>query len=104
MGSLDPCSYNHACKCLPLSFADDVGICAVVGASCSRLSPCRFPYDTCDADHICVRHQQCGSNPVCYPLSMADQRLCPLMITIDFPNFIFIFDTFLSTILNYEIH
>lgn len=79
VGSHGSCSLNPTCKCLHLSFSDDVGICAVVGVTCSKLSPCQAPYDTCAENHICVRHPECGPSPLCYPLSMADQRLCPPM-------------------------
>lgn len=73
-----PCSSNSACGCLPLSFTDDVGICAVLGMSCARLSPCRSSDHSCDSpNHICVQHPQCDSRPLCYPLVMVDQRLCP---------------------------
>lgn len=73
------CSSNSACGCLPISFTDNIGICSVIGVSCSRLSPCKSD-DTCEnTDHICVHHPQCSSSPVCYPLSMSDERLCPPM-------------------------
>ena len=73
-----PCSSNSACGCLPLSFADEIGICAVLGVNCARLSPCRSSDQSCDSpNHICVQHSQCDSRPLCYPLSLADQRLCP---------------------------
>jgi hypothetical protein len=71
------CSSNSACGCLSLPFADNIGICALLGVSCSRLSPCQSD-DSCEkTDHICVRHPQCDSRPLCYPLTMTDQRLCP---------------------------
>ncbi|CAF0767858.1 unnamed protein product [Adineta ricciae] len=72
------CSSNRGCGCLHFSLADDVGICAVLGLNCTRLSPCQWPDDTCEkADHVCVRHPHCNSNPLCYPLHMVNQRLCP---------------------------
>ncbi|CAF3212719.1 unnamed protein product [Rotaria sp. Silwood2] len=71
------CSLNIACRCLQLSFTDDMGICALLGVSCSRLHPCQSPDDTCESNHICVRYPQCNSTSLCYPLSMVDQRLCP---------------------------
>ncbi|CAF3233722.1 unnamed protein product, partial [Rotaria sp. Silwood2] len=82
MRQCDRCSSNSACGCLHLSFADDVGICALLGVSCSRLSRCQSPHDTYEqVDHICVRHTQCYSRPLCYPLSMTNQRLCPSITT-----------------------
>ncbi|UJR06796.1 hypothetical protein I4U23_011083 [Adineta vaga] len=76
------CSSNNGCGCLHFSYADDVGICAVLGLNCTRLSPCQWPYDTCErADHVCVRHPQCNSSPLCYPLQMVDQQLCPTLST-----------------------
>ncbi len=71
------CSSNSACGCFPITFADNIGICGLISVSCSRLSPCQSG-DTCqNADHICVHHPRCSSTPLCYPLSMTDQRLCP---------------------------
>ncbi|CAF4217803.1 unnamed protein product [Rotaria sordida] len=81
------CSSNNGCGCLHLSFTDDIGICALIGVSCSRLSPCQSPNDACqETDHICVRHPQCNSQPLCYPLSMVDQRLCPPAMTTFIPT------------------
>jgi hypothetical protein len=71
------CSSNSACGCLPIEFSDNIGICGLTGVICSRLSPCQ-PDDTCqNSGYICVRHSQCGSTPLCYPLLLIDQRLCP---------------------------
>ncbi|CAF1306763.1 unnamed protein product [Adineta ricciae] len=30
--------------------------------------------------HICVRHSRCSSSPVCYPLSMIREAICPLSL------------------------
>ncbi|CAF1527893.1 unnamed protein product [Adineta ricciae] len=85
----DSCSSNSACGCLPLSISDDVSICAVLGVSCSRLQTCQSPGDACErADHVCVRHPRCNSlTPVCYPLTMIDQRLCPPSPSTPTPSF-----------------
>lgn len=57
---------------------DNLGVCGLLGISCSSLSPCQMPYNTCErSDHICIHHSKCSSTPVCYPLAMIDQRLCP---------------------------
>jgi hypothetical protein len=30
---------------------------------------------------VCVHHIRCGDYPVCYPLSMIDEDICPLIPT-----------------------
>ncbi|CAF5054576.1 unnamed protein product, partial [Rotaria sp. Silwood1] len=83
----DLCSSNNGCGCLQLSLSDDIGICAILDLTCSRLKPCQSPDDTCETtDHICVRHPRCNSSPLCYPLSMIDQRLCPPFLTSSLPT------------------
>ena len=53
-------------------------MCALAGVDCARLNPCRSTDYICeDPNFICVRHSQCSSQPVCYPLVMMDRRLCP---------------------------
>ncbi len=69
------CSSNSACGCLPLAQYDEIGICAVLGINCSRLSSCQLPDNTCEkSDHICVHHSRCASYPLCYPMTMIDQK------------------------------
>ncbi len=74
----DSCSSNSACGCLPIASANNIGICAPVGVSCSQLTPCQLPDSTCEkSDHICVFHSRCDSNPICYPMALLHQKLCP---------------------------
>ncbi len=78
MSEYGSCSSNKDCGCLPIALSDDTGICALLGVSCSQLSPCQYPDNTCESsNHICVIHPRCYSNPVCYPLNFLDSRLCP---------------------------
>ncbi|CAF2807150.1 unnamed protein product [Rotaria sp. Silwood2] len=73
------CSTNNDCGCLPLAASENGGICGFLWVDCSRLDPCRTSDNTCEKlDHMCVHHQ-CKNGPVCYPLSMIDQRICPPM-------------------------
>ena len=72
------CSTNTACGCFHMTDANDIGICGFLWAPCSQLVPCGSSNNACDnPDHICVRHPRCNSLPVCYPVSMIDQRICP---------------------------
>ncbi|CAM4830533.1 unnamed protein product, partial [Rotaria magnacalcarata] len=58
--------------------SDKSGICGFLWVACSRLDPCQTPGNTCEKpDHKCVRHPQCNSAPVCYPISMIDKQICP---------------------------
>ncbi|CAF3842976.1 unnamed protein product [Rotaria sordida] len=97
----DLCSSNNECGCLQLSLSNNVGICAILDLSCSRLQPCQSPGDTCETtDHVCVRHPRCNSSPLCYSLSMIDQRLCPPFSTFS-PSTITT-PTFLPTLITTE--
>ncbi|CAF2046393.1 unnamed protein product [Rotaria magnacalcarata] len=72
------CSTNKDCGCFPLATSDKSGICGFLWVACSRLDPCQTPGNTCEKlDHKCVRHPQCNSAPVCYPISMIDKQICP---------------------------
>jgi hypothetical protein len=74
----DRCSTNPACGCLHMTSAADTGICSFLNGSCSELISCKFGNNDCyEPGHICVRHPQCFSDPVCYPVSMIDQQICP---------------------------
>ncbi|CAF4863694.1 unnamed protein product, partial [Rotaria sp. Silwood2] len=58
--------------------ADNTGICGLLSITCSQLAPCESSNNPCSAPgHICVHHPRCHLLPVCYPLSMIDQRICP---------------------------
>ncbi|CAF2949022.1 unnamed protein product [Rotaria sp. Silwood2] len=54
------------------------GICGSLWLTCSQLVSCGSSNNVCyQPDHTCVRHPRCYARPVCYPLSMTDERLCP---------------------------
>jgi hypothetical protein len=74
----DSCSINSGCGCLHMSSTEGVGICGFLSLPCSKLLPCNSLNDECDQpESICVRHPRCNANPVCYPASMMDKRICP---------------------------
>src|SRR5437764_584523 len=78
MSQYDQCSMNPACGCFHMIGAGDTGICAFVGFPCRHLVSCQSSNNLCDdPDHICVSHPRCNSLPVCYPVSMIDERVCP---------------------------
>ncbi|CAF1419082.1 unnamed protein product [Adineta ricciae] len=59
------------------SSADNIGVCAFLWKFCSQLAPCGLSQECSDPDHICVHHSQCSNQPVCYPLSMINENICP---------------------------
>ncbi|CAF3490230.1 unnamed protein product [Rotaria socialis] len=72
------CSSNIACGCFPLVSNDGQGICAHLHLKCSTLSVCAANNQTCFAPgHVCVKHSRCQSRPLCYPVHMASQHICP---------------------------
>ena len=74
----DRCSTNGACGCLHMIGALDSGICGFLYAPCSELVSCASSSNACyEPDHICVHHPRCHLHPVCYPMSMIDQGICP---------------------------
>jgi len=75
--TMHPCSTNVACGCIPLVFAEDIGICGVTSVNCARLTPCEGGFECPSPNQICLSHSRCGATPICYPMSMADTRLCP---------------------------
>lgn len=74
----DRCSTNNACGCFHRINTNESSICGFLWTSCSRLEPCRPSDHICDQkDSICVQHPRCHNRPVCYPLSMMNQQICP---------------------------
>lgn len=74
------CSSNPACRCLPLSSAEFVGVCTASTVTCSSLTPCEEDNVTCLKPYtICLRQRQCDNfdRPVCYPLSALYPDACP---------------------------
>ncbi|CAF1260742.1 unnamed protein product [Adineta steineri] len=74
------CSTNSACGCFHMMDADDVGVCGFLWPTCSRLLRCNSSDNSClQPNTICVHHPQCDDYPVCYPVTMIDQKMCPPM-------------------------
>ncbi|CAF0722125.1 unnamed protein product [Adineta steineri] len=48
--------------------------------TCSRLLRCNSSDNSClQPNTICVHHPQCDDFPLCYPVTMIDQKMCPPM-------------------------
>ncbi|CAF2752269.1 unnamed protein product [Rotaria sp. Silwood2] len=78
----EACSSNRGCGCLPLSHNNKSSICAFVYATCSKLSSCAADNKTCYQPHyICVKHSRCHTSPLCYPMHMTTQSICPTIST-----------------------
>ncbi|CAF1027283.1 unnamed protein product [Adineta steineri] len=76
------CSASSACGCFHMTNADNTGICGFLWPSCSQLKPCSPSNNTCDPlNTVCVQHPRCNNHSVCYPISMIDERICPLIST-----------------------
>ncbi|CAF4718162.1 unnamed protein product, partial [Rotaria sp. Silwood2] len=81
MSQYDQCSLNSICGCLHTINNIDNSICVSLWLTCSELVSCASPNNMCYApDHICFHQPQCYDHPVCYPLSQANQQICPPMI------------------------
>ncbi|CAF1460799.1 unnamed protein product [Adineta ricciae] len=84
MSQYDRCSKNSACGCFKMVNTENFGICASLRPICSQLDLCESSNNVCTKDnHICVRHPSCNSNPVCYPISMMDEKICPTTETMN---------------------
>ncbi|CAF1186437.1 unnamed protein product [Adineta steineri] len=75
------CSTNSACGCFHMVGADDnTGVCGFLWPTCSRLLRCNSSDNSCrQPNTICVQHPQCDDFPLCYPVTMTDQSICPPM-------------------------
>ncbi|CAF0934765.1 unnamed protein product [Adineta steineri] len=75
------CSTNSACGCFHMMGAkDDTGVCGFLWPTCSRLVRCNSSDNSClQPNTICVQHHQCDDFPICYPVGMIDQNMCPPM-------------------------
>ncbi|CAF4742986.1 unnamed protein product [Rotaria sp. Silwood1] len=72
------CSSNPACRCLRLTADANRGICGFLYVTCSELVSCSGENRTCfTPDHVCVQHPQCQALPLCYPMRMATNTMCP---------------------------
>ncbi|CAF4033224.1 unnamed protein product [Adineta steineri] len=60
---------------------DGAGICGFLWPICSRLVPCNSSDNSClQSNMICVEHPQCDDRPLCYPVTMMKENICPPMI------------------------
>ncbi|CAF4210638.1 unnamed protein product, partial [Adineta steineri] len=75
------CSTNSACGYFHITGANnDIGICGFRWLACSRLVLCNSSDNSCSQHNTtCVQHPQCNDLPVCYPVTMTDQSICPPM-------------------------
>ncbi|CAF0815057.1 unnamed protein product [Adineta steineri] len=75
------CSTNSACGCFCVIGAhNDAGICGFRWLACSRLVLCNSSNNLCSQPNTtCVQHPECNDLPVCYPVTMTDQSICPPM-------------------------
>ncbi|CAF3557607.1 unnamed protein product [Adineta steineri] len=75
------CSTNSACGCFHVVGAtNNTGICGFRWPTCSRLVLCNSSDNSCSQSNTtCVRHPQCNDLPVCYPVTMTNQSICPPM-------------------------
>ncbi|CAF4466145.1 unnamed protein product, partial [Rotaria sp. Silwood2] len=72
------CSSNPACRCLKLAANTNAGICGFLFATCSELVLCSGENRTCfTPDHVCVQHPQYQALPLCYPIRMTTNTICP---------------------------
>ncbi|CAF2891502.1 unnamed protein product [Rotaria sp. Silwood2] len=78
MSQYSQCSTNSACGCLYKASSDNIAICGFLWVTCSELVSCESLNNTCyEPNHTCIRHPRCHNLPVCYPLSMSNQQMCP---------------------------
>ncbi|CAF1447090.1 unnamed protein product [Adineta steineri] len=75
------CSTNSACGYFHITGANNnTGICGFRWLACSRLVLCNSSDNSCSQHNTtCVQHPQCNDLPVCYPVTMTDQSICPPM-------------------------
>jgi hypothetical protein len=78
LSQYDQCSTNNVCGCLHSASSTGSSICGFRWLTCSELVSCVPNTHMCfEPDHVCVSHPDCHDLPLCYPLSMASQELCP---------------------------
>ncbi|CAF1198399.1 unnamed protein product [Adineta ricciae] len=74
------CSSNSVCKYYPMAGANDVSVCTFILKQCSQLIPCGSSQECSHPDSFCIHHNGCGNSPVCYPLSMINENICPPLL------------------------
>ncbi|CAF0999436.1 unnamed protein product [Adineta steineri] len=75
------CSSNRDCECFSLTIKPSVGICALAVLRCTDVVRCNTDNRTCPIENtVCVNSTRC-SQPVCYPLALANKLVCPAATT-----------------------
>lgn len=76
------CSYNIACTYLSNAIINDTNICGFRWVICSQLHPCENSTNLCNkSGYVCLYLDKCENSPLCYPESMSDQHICPLILS-----------------------
>ncbi|CAF4255950.1 unnamed protein product, partial [Rotaria sordida] len=76
------CSLNPFCGCLQLTTNSSLSICASLRLACSSLIACTNNNQMCyQPNYVCVKHGKCHKSPLCYPLNLASQMICPSIRT-----------------------
>jgi hypothetical protein len=104
MSQYDQCSTNSICGCFHTidnnNNNNNRGICGFLWLTCSEFVSCGSPNHMCyEPDHICVHHPRCHDHPVCYPLSKANEQICPLIISKIENIYLYGSSVFFSTVL-----
>ncbi|CAF1368042.1 unnamed protein product [Adineta steineri] len=75
----DRCSTNSACGCFHrVVTSDDAGVCGFLWPTCSHLAPCNASTNSCtQLNTVCVQHPRCYELPLCYPIALSKQNMCP---------------------------
>ncbi|CAF0762438.1 unnamed protein product [Adineta steineri] len=75
----DRCSTNSACGCFSrVGTNGDSGVCGFLWPTCSSLVPCNTSDNSCaQSNTVCVQHPRCHDLPLCYPVTMSKQNICP---------------------------
>ncbi|CAF2525481.1 unnamed protein product [Rotaria sp. Silwood2] len=78
MSQYSQCSTNSACGCLYSASSNNIAICGFLWVTCSELVSCESLKNTCyEPNHTCIHHPRCHNLPLCYPLLMSNQQMCP---------------------------
>ncbi|CAF3856677.1 unnamed protein product [Rotaria sp. Silwood1] len=57
-------------------------MCSYLYVECSELNACAADNRTCwEPEHKCVTHPRCHNVPLCYPMDMATETICPPILT-----------------------
>ncbi|CAF4831432.1 unnamed protein product [Rotaria sp. Silwood1] len=85
--SYTQCSLNPFCGCLQLATNSSLSICASLHLTCSSLAACANNNQMCyQPNYVRVKHEKCHKSPLCYPLDLASQIICPSIRTTTTPS------------------